>query len=174
MLKKSNIDESNKKLFKTLFKTWCFDPITALSLTLLSQQYSVACIIIKILCHTQLDVDMLLQLSQLVKLINMPHYAMMRMQLLRHDKNNYIELIRALKGLLMLLPQGEAFESLKLRIQCANLFEMGKNEDHESSKSVVEVNESGFKYMSSAENEEMRDMFIEANRDILPLQILEF
>jgi vacuole morphology and inheritance protein 14 len=55
---------------------------------------------------------MLLQLSQLVKLIDMPHYATMRMQLLEPDE--YPDLIRALKGLLMLLPQGKAFESLKL------------------------------------------------------------
>ena len=55
---------------------------------------------------------MLLQLSQLVKLIDMPHYATMRMQLLEPEE--YPDLIRALKGLLMLLPQGKAFESLKL------------------------------------------------------------
>jgi vacuole morphology and inheritance protein 14 len=55
---------------------------------------------------------MLLQLSQLVKLIDMPHYATMRMQLLEPDE--YSDLIRALKGLLMLLPQGKAFDSLKL------------------------------------------------------------
>jgi vacuole morphology and inheritance protein 14 len=78
---------------------------------LLSQQYAVTVSIIQILSYAQLDVQMLLQLSQLVKLIDMPHYAAMRMQLL--DPGEYPDLIRALKGLLMLLPQGKAFESLK-------------------------------------------------------------
>lgn len=52
--------------------------------------------VIQILSYATLDVQMLLQLSQLVKLIDMPHYAAMRMQLL--DPGEYPDLIRALKG----------------------------------------------------------------------------
>jgi vacuole morphology and inheritance protein 14 len=108
---KGNSQES-LVLFETLFETWCLDPITAISLSLLSQQYAVTMLIIKILSFAHLDVPMLLQLSQLVKLIDMPHYATMRMQLLEPEEHP--DLIWAWKGLLMLLPQGKAFESLKL------------------------------------------------------------
>lgn len=66
-----------------------------------------------------MNVSMLVKLSQITKLLDMPHYASLRMQLLKPFK--YPHLIHALKGMLMLLPQGKAFESLKNRLECSSL-----------------------------------------------------
>lgn len=66
-----------------------------------------------------MNVSMLVKLSQITKLLDMPHYASLRMQLLKPNKYPY--LIYSLKGMLMLLPQGKAFESLKNRLECSSL-----------------------------------------------------
>jgi Vacuolar protein 14 C-terminal Fig4p binding len=66
-----------------------------------------------------MNVNMLIKLAQLTKLMDMPHYASMRMQLLRPTKHPH--LINALKGMIMLLPQGKAFDSLKNRLECSSL-----------------------------------------------------
>jgi Vacuolar protein 14 C-terminal Fig4p binding len=71
---------------------------------------------------------MLIRLSQITKLIDMPHYAALRMQLLRPKK--YPKLIDSLKGILMLLPQGKAFDSLKSRLECSTLvFDSNSQQD---------------------------------------------
>lgn len=59
------------------------------------------------------------QLSQLVRLIDMPHYSYMRMQLLKPKR--FPELVQSLKSMLMLLPQGKAFDSLKNRLECSEI-----------------------------------------------------
>lgn len=66
-----------------------------------------------------MNVNMLVKMAQITKLLDMPHYASLRMQLLKPNK--YPHLIHALKGMLMLLPQGKAFESLKNRLECSSL-----------------------------------------------------
>jgi hypothetical protein len=50
-LKRTGKGNSQESLvyFESLFETWCLDPITAISLSLLSQQYSVTMLIIKIM-----------------------------------------------------------------------------------------------------------------------------
>ena len=77
---------------------------------------------------SNMDINMLIRLSQITKLIDMPHYAALRMQLLRPKK--YPKLIDSLKGILMLLPQGKAFESLKSRLECSSLvFDSSSHQD---------------------------------------------
>jgi hypothetical protein len=50
------------------------------------------------------------------------------MQLLRPKK--YPKLIDSLKGILMLLPQGKAFDSLKSRLECSSLvFDSNTHQD---------------------------------------------
>ena len=79
-----------------------------------------------------MNVNMLIKLSQLTKLLDMPHYASLRMQLLKPHK--YPHLIYSLKGMLMLLPQGKAFESLKNRLECSSLvFDVRQDKIEESS-----------------------------------------
>lgn len=74
--------KGDKALFEELFKVWSIEPISAISLCLMSQKFKLANNIIQMLSVCQIDMDMLVHLSKIVRLIDMPHYAYMRMQLL--------------------------------------------------------------------------------------------
>ncbi|RZC41579.1 Vac14 Fig4 bd domain containing protein [Asbolus verrucosus] len=66
--------------------------------------------------NLEVTVDFLMEIDKLVQLIESPIFAYLRLELLQVpcDKN----LIRALYGLLMLLPQTDAFQTLKVRLSC--------------------------------------------------------
>ena len=82
-----------------------------------------------------MNVSMLVKLSQITKLLDMPHYASLRMQLLKPQRFPF--LIHSLKGMLMLLPQGKAFESLKNRLECSSLVFDSRHERKEGSMTVM-------------------------------------
>ncbi|KYB26275.1 Protein VAC14 homolog-like Protein [Tribolium castaneum] len=66
--------------------------------------------------NLEVTVDFLMEIDKLVQLIESPIFAYLRLELLQVpcDKN----LIQALYGLLMLLPQTDAFQTLKIRLSC--------------------------------------------------------
>lgn len=76
-----------------------------------------------------------MRLSQIAKLLDMPHYSGLRMQILKPMK--YPSLINTLKGMLMLLPQGKAFDSLKNRLECASLV-LGPEPGNETPEPPIE------------------------------------
>ncbi|CAH0550575.1 unnamed protein product [Brassicogethes aeneus] len=108
--------EESKSLFCCLYSTWCHNPIATVSLCLLSQNYEHVCELIKLFGNLEITVDFLMEIDKLVQLIESPIFAYLRLELLEVpcDKN----LVRALYGLLMLLPQTEAFNTLKIRLSC--------------------------------------------------------
>jgi vacuole morphology and inheritance protein 14 len=70
-----------------------------------------------------LDQEHYVQLSQLVQLIESSHLNRLRGLLLEPMKNIY--LIKTLYGILMLLPQGKAYQALAKRLKSAEiLFQM--------------------------------------------------
>ena len=103
---------------------------------------------------SSMNVNMLIRLSQITKLLDMPHYAFLRMQLLRPNK--YPHLINSLKGILMLLPQGKAFDYLKNRLECSALI---FDSTLEKVKPVQDTKTDCGKYLS---------MVIEANMHLFP------
>ena len=109
----------SEDLFNQLFKLWVIEPISAVSLCLLSQRFKLASKIVQILSVSNVEMSALIHLSQIVKLFDMPHYSYIRMQLLHPDRFPY--LISCLKGIMMLLPQGRAFDSLKNRLECSSI-----------------------------------------------------
>uniref|UniRef100_A0A8C9G3R6 Protein VAC14 homolog n=1 Tax=Pavo cristatus TaxID=9049 RepID=A0A8C9G3R6_PAVCR len=64
----------------------------------------------------EVTVDFLTEVDKLVQLIECPIFTYLRLQLLDVKNNPY--LIKALYGLLMLLPQSSAFQLLSHRLQC--------------------------------------------------------
>ncbi|KAJ8985918.1 hypothetical protein NQ317_010675 [Molorchus minor] len=120
--------EENQSLFRCLYETWCHNPVATVALCLLTQSYSHVCDLIKLLyplaesltLHGSVTWKSLLifltEIDKLVQLIESPIFAYLRLELLEVpcDKN----LIRALYGLLMLLPQTEAFTTLRTRLSC--------------------------------------------------------
>ena len=97
-----------------------------------------------------MNVSMLVKLSQITKLLDMPHYASLRMQLLKPNK--YPHLIYSLKGMLMLLPQGKAFESLKNRLECSSLV-FDARQDKPEGSSTMKSDANIKKYVSMVVNE---------------------
>jgi len=112
-LKELNGSESCQ-LFCCLYQTWCHSQVSTLSLCLLSGCYSHAGDIVRLIGDQEVTVDMLSQLDRLVQLLESPIFTFLRMELLDGDN----DLISALYGILMLLPQSDAFNIIRARLDC--------------------------------------------------------
>ncbi|CAF0813041.1 unnamed protein product [Adineta steineri] len=114
-----SIESSN--LFVCLYKTWCHNPIALVALCFLSQNYDHACRLVQLFAEIEVTVDFLIEIDKLVQLIESPIFTYLRLALL--DVENNQTLIRALCGLLMLLPgKTEAFHTLRRRLECVPNF----------------------------------------------------
>lgn len=106
-------------LFSILYKSFCHNPVSLFSLCLLSGCYEHASTIITTLGDIQITVSHLIQLDKLVQLIESPVFSSLRLHLLDPEKHSC--LYKALYGILMLLPQSSAFETLRNRLECVNI-----------------------------------------------------
>ncbi|KAF5274813.1 hypothetical protein FQR65_LT00396 [Abscondita terminalis] len=114
-LKDLNTKESCA-LFCCLYETWCHDPVATVALCLLTQCYKHVCELIKVFGNLEVTVEFLTEIDKLVQLIESPIFAYLRLELLEVPCDQ--DLVRALYGLLMLLPQTEAFHTLRSRLAC--------------------------------------------------------
>lgn len=103
-------------LFCCLYRSWCHNPVATVSLCFLTQNYTHAYDLIQKFGDLEVTVDFLMEVDKLVQLIESPIFTYLRLQLLDVENNPY--LIKALYGLLMLLPQSQAFQLLSHRLQC--------------------------------------------------------
>ncbi|KAG0465729.1 hypothetical protein HPP92_019893 [Vanilla planifolia] len=116
LLKKALVNPSGKDLFVCLYSSWCHSPMATISLCLLAQAYDHASAVIHSLVEEDIDVKFLIQLDKLVRLLEAPVFVYLRLQLL--EPGGYPWLLKALYGLLMLLPQqSAAFKILKARLK---------------------------------------------------------
>ncbi|XP_073287705.1 protein VAC14 homolog isoform X2 [Primulina huaijiensis] len=106
LLKQSLLNDAGKNLFLSLYASWCHSPMAIISLCLLAQTYQHAGSIIQSLVEEDINVKFLVQLDKLIHLLETPTFAYLRLQLL--EPGRYIWLLKALYGLLMLLPQDHA------------------------------------------------------------------
>ncbi|KAJ7312064.1 hypothetical protein JRQ81_006399 [Phrynocephalus forsythii] len=106
----------SRNLFCCLYRSWCHNPVTTVSLCFLTQNYKHAYDLIQKFGDLEVTVDFLIEVDKLVQLIECPIFTYLRLQLLDVKNNPY--LIKALYGLLMLLPQSSAFQLLSHRLQC--------------------------------------------------------
>ncbi|XP_043251253.1 protein VAC14 homolog [Colletes gigas] len=102
------------ELFKCLYISWCHNPVATVALCLLSQHYGHACNIIKSFENIEVTVEFLTEIDKLVQLIESPIFTYLRLQLLEREEND--ALVYALYGLLMILPQSEAYATLQKRL----------------------------------------------------------
>uniref|UniRef100_A0A4W4EVD7 Protein VAC14 homolog n=1 Tax=Electrophorus electricus TaxID=8005 RepID=A0A4W4EVD7_ELEEL len=103
-------------LFCCLYRSWCHNPVATVSLCFLTQNYRHAYDLIQKFADLEVTVDFLMEVDKLVQLIESPIFTYLRLQLLDVENNPY--LIKALYGLLMLLPQSQAFQLLSRRLRC--------------------------------------------------------
>ncbi|KAL6577517.1 PtdIns(3,5)P(2) sythesis regulation factor [Orobanche minor] len=116
LLKKSLFDAAAKNLFLSLYASWCHSPMAIISLCLLAQTYQHASSVIQSLIEEDINVKFLVQLDKLIHLLETPTFVYLRLQLL--EPGRYIWLLKALYGLLMLLPQQSvAFKILRTRLK---------------------------------------------------------
>ncbi|KAK9748647.1 hypothetical protein RND81_02G071900 [Saponaria officinalis] len=116
LLKKSLVDNAGKDLFKALYASWCHSPMAIISLCLLAQTYQHASTVIQSLVEEDTNVTFLVQLDKLIRLLETPTFTYLRLQLLEPEKCTW--LLKALYGLLMLLPQqSPAFKILRTRLK---------------------------------------------------------
>ncbi|XP_023938413.2 protein VAC14 homolog isoform X2 [Bicyclus anynana] len=110
-------DPATVSLFRTLYASWCHSPVALLALCLLTHNYRHCAALIATFGDLEITVDFLTEIDKLVQLIESPVFAYMRLELLGGPGS--AELRAALFGLLMLLPQSEAFHALRRRLHCA-------------------------------------------------------
>ncbi|CAH2089947.1 unnamed protein product [Euphydryas editha] len=110
-------DEAAVSLFRTLYLCWAHSPVALLALCLLTHNYAHCADLISTFGDLEITVDFLTEVDKLVQLIESPVFAYLRLELLGGPGS--AELRAALFGLLMLLPQSEAFHMLRRRLHCA-------------------------------------------------------
>ncbi|GJN08604.1 hypothetical protein PR202_ga26543 [Eleusine coracana subsp. coracana] len=116
LLKKSLVDSCGKDLFQSLYASWRHSPMATISLCLLAQAYNHASCVIQSLGEEDINVKFLVQLDKLIRLLETPVFAYLRLQLLEPGKHTW--LLKTLYGLLMLLPQqSAAFKILRTRLK---------------------------------------------------------
>eukprot|EP00246_Nothoceros_aenigmaticus_P012377 TRINITY_DN3816_c0_g1_i1.p1 TRINITY_DN3816_c0_g1~~TRINITY_DN3816_c0_g1_i1.p1 ORF type:complete len:273 (+),score=33.36 TRINITY_DN3816_c0_g1_i1:57-821(+) len=116
LLKQSLSNSDGRDLFVALYSSWCHSPMATVSLCLLAQAYQHASAVIQSLGESDINVNLLVQVDKLVRLLETPIFAYLRLQLLEPGK--YPALLKTLYGLLMLLPQqSAAFKILRTRLK---------------------------------------------------------
>ncbi|XP_014085882.1 protein VAC14 homolog isoform X1 [Bactrocera oleae] len=113
-------NEHSANLFKCLYKSWAHCPVSTLSLCLLTQSYQHVSQLVVLFGDVEITLDILNELDKLVQLIESPIFAPLRLTLVSKSNNcaDAQHLAHALFGILMLLPQTDAFHLLKNRLQC--------------------------------------------------------
>ncbi|KAB1999598.1 hypothetical protein ES319_D12G173200v1 [Gossypium barbadense] len=120
LLKQSLVNAAGKDLFVSLYASWCHSPMAIISLCLLAQMYQHASAVTQSLVKEDINAKFLVQLDKLIRLLETPIFAYIRLQLL--EPGRYIWLLKALYGLLMLLPQkSSAFTRLRTRLKTVPL-----------------------------------------------------
>ncbi|GAB1601196.1 protein VAC14 homolog [Argonauta hians] len=109
-------------LFTCLYKSWCHGPVATVSLCYLTQNYQHACDLLETFGDLEITKEFLIELDKLVQLIESPIFAYLRLQMLEAENNQY--LVKSMYGILMLLPQSEAFRILQARLQCIPNFHL--------------------------------------------------
>lgn len=120
-------------LFCCLYRSWCHNPVATISLCLLTQNYEHTCSLLHLFSDLEVTVEFLTEIDKLVQLIESPIFTYLRLQLLDSPQQSY--LVKSLYGLLMLLPQSEAFHTLRTRLAC---LPTGLLLQHDTARSVVD------------------------------------
>ncbi|GAX28115.1 vacuole morphology and inheritance protein 14 [Fistulifera solaris] len=114
---KGNVDIESANVFATLFRCWCHNPVATFSLCLLAQAYDLSFALVKRFSLMEdVTVGFLMQLDKLVFLLESPIFVHLRIQLLDVEAPYHAPLLKSIYGILMCLPQGDAFRLLNERL----------------------------------------------------------
>ena len=106
--------EEGAALFVTIYPAWAHNPVALLSVCLLAQAHEHAAELVLQFGRLEMSVPFLVQIDRLVQLLESPILTHVRLQLLEPEAHPH--LLRALWGIVMLLPQSPAYHTLKNRL----------------------------------------------------------
>ena len=105
------------KVFSTLFRCWCHNPVATFSLCLLAQSYEVSFALVRRFSQMEdVSVGFLMQIDKLVHLLESPIFVHLRLKLLDVESESHASLLKSIYGILLCLPQGDAFQLLNNRL----------------------------------------------------------
>ena len=109
--------EEGRKVFVTLFHCWCHNPVSTFALCLLARAYDLSFALVKRFSEMRdVSVGFLMQIDKLVQLLESPIFIHLRLQLLDVESPHHAALLKSIYGLLMCIPQGDAFRLLNDRL----------------------------------------------------------
>lgn len=111
---------TEQEFFKKIFRIWCFNEISLFSLCVISGNYRLADKIIRDVSVSEMKEVDTIQLTQFVKMLELPYFSYVRIELIDTDINQH--LYRSLQSVLMIIPQGKTFDLLKNRLNCVAFF----------------------------------------------------
>lgn len=116
LVSRARSDRQAARVFSLLLRSWMPSCAASLSLALLAGTDTLACGMLRVLASplVALRVDTMVEACQLVSLLESPAFAALRLRLLDPGENPALR--RAVRSLLMLLPQGDAFRTLSTRL----------------------------------------------------------
>lgn len=117
LLDGNNDIDNDSVVFATLYNCWCHNPVATFSLCLLAQAYDLSFALIQKFSQMEdVTVGFLMQLDKLVYLLESPAFVHLRLQLLNVDAIYHASLLKSIYGILMCLPQGDAYRLLNDRL----------------------------------------------------------
>lgn len=146
-----NASEQDRDTFRSLFICWTHNAVSTFSLCLLAQAYNISANLIQKFAEADVTVGFLMQIDKLVQLLESPIFIQLRLHLLETDSILRADLLKSLYGLLMLLPQSQAYKTLSDRLATVSSLHMhiglinaqvGHHQPSSSSNAVVSNNKS--------------------------------
>lgn len=116
--------DNTEDTFNVLFRCWCHNPVSTFSLCLLAQAYDLSADLVHKFADVDVTVGFLMQIDKLVQLIESPVFIKLRLQLLEVASPSHADLLKSLYGLLMLLPQSQAYKTLSDRLATVSSLKM--------------------------------------------------
>jgi vacuole morphology and inheritance protein 14 len=114
---KKNFIEDSLKVFVILFRCWSHNPVATFSLCLLAQAYDLSFSLVKRFSKMDdVSVGFLMQIDKLVYLLESPIFVHLRLKLLDVESESHAQLLKSIYGILLCLPQGDAFRLLNNRL----------------------------------------------------------
>ena len=155
------------EVFKTLYSSWCHNPVATFSLCLLAQAYPLSSSLVGKFADVDVTLGFLTQIDRLVLLLESPIFVGLRLQLLEPESDTHAHLVKSLFGILMLLPQSSAFKTLRDRLMSVSALYLTSSSSKKSNRlpSYVPILLDQFT--------EIRDKHTKAREDALKAQRLD-
>jgi vacuole morphology and inheritance protein 14 len=123
----SNSNTEDRDDFNKIYICWCHNAVATFSLCLMAQAYDLSARLIHKFAAVEISVSLLMQIDKLVQLLESPIFVHLRLQLLETNANKHQDLLKSLYGLLMLLPQSQAYKMLSDRLRTVSALQMHLN-----------------------------------------------